>query len=181
MVTSALAACALAAGPALPLHLATGPVLGIHLAIAAALAIGATFRDDLARFLQATGLVALTLASLQALLMVSTAASPLDRAILQSYPLFSATVAITYGLWLKHRPALASAAFSFAVWFSVVGGQGYSKLRPSIPGLDQIALGLAFFAVAALVSLAKSGVLSRWLLALREWASQPPADPHNEI
>ncbi|HEU5115894.1 MAG TPA: hypothetical protein VFT74_04390, partial [Isosphaeraceae bacterium] len=175
MVVSVLASVAMSVSPMPPTSgLATGPILGLHLAIAAALLIGAAFHDSLARFLQVAGLAALTLASLAALSMVPNAAAGLEPTILRAYPLLSASLAIAYAYRARFRPALASAALSFCGWLSVVGRHGYAELRPSVAGLDQISLGLAFFALAALISLAKAGVLARWLLSLRNWARQPP-------
>jgi hypothetical protein len=43
----------------------------------------------------------------------------------------------------------------------VVGGRAYGSLRKVVLGLDHIALGLALFGVAMLVSLAKAGLLTR--------------------
>ncbi len=175
MVVSVLASVAVSVSPMPPVSgLPTGPILGLHLAIAAALVIGSTFHDGLAKFLQVAGLAALTLASLSALTMVPNAGSGLERALLRAYPLFSASLAIAYAYGMTYRPALVSAALSFGGWLSVVGRRGYAELRPSVAGLDQISLGLAFFALAALISLAKAGVLARWLITIREWARQPP-------
>jgi hypothetical protein len=38
----------------------------------------------------------------------------------------------------------------------------YGRLRRLVVGLDQIALGLLSFALAALISLAKAGALQEW-------------------
>lgn len=181
MAASALAACSVAVGPVPPLGLATGPALALNLTIASFLAIGAFFRDGLARFLQTLALVALPLASLRALNMFPTASPGLERALLQSYPLIAASAALVYGLWLRHRPSLASSALSLGLWTLAVGGRSYAQLRTVVAGLDQITLGLAFFALAALVSLAKSGVLPLWLAGLRKRVHQLPGENCHEI
>jgi hypothetical protein len=180
-IASALSACAVSVSPIPPMALASGPTLALNLAIASALAIGAFFRDDLARFLQAAALVALPLASLKALTMLPAAGAGLEQALLQSYPLLAASVALAYGLWLRHRPALASAVLTLIAWASVAGSRGYTQLRPLVAGLDQITLGLASFALAALVSLAKAGVLARWLAGLRKWGHQLPGGPSEDF
>jgi len=46
-------------------------------------------------------------------------------------------------------------------WLGVACFNGYQRLRLIVAGLDQIALSLAVFAVAILVSVRKSGVLAR--------------------
>ncbi len=43
------------------------------------------------------------------------------------------------------------------------GWQGYLGMRRILAGLDQIACGLVFFAVAAVISFKKAGIESRWI------------------
>jgi hypothetical protein len=84
------------------------------------------------------------------------------------YPLVLGGLLGLYGLWLGHRLAQASAAVVLACWLGATLYRGYHFLREVVAGLDQIALGLALFGVAVLVSLAKAGVLRR----LPPWAAR---------
>jgi hypothetical protein len=156
-------------GPAL------GAAAGAHVLIAAALMLGAAFHDGFARWLRMAGLAALALAGAAALVAGPALAAGPARDVAQVYPLGAAAVAGAYGWWLGDRRALASAAAGVAAWLAVAGGRVYAGLRPRVAGLDQIALGLACFAVAALISLSKAGVLLRWTGRLRGQARRPPA------
>jgi hypothetical protein len=149
--------------------------VALHLMVAAALAIGASFRDGAARVFRLAGLSALALASVAALAVEPTHLDGLPRGWLRSYPIVAAAVAGLYGWSLRDRLALASASAELGGWLAVVGGRSYADLRPRVAGLDQIALGLACFAVAALLSLTKAGVLARWAVRLRHRVRQPPA------
>lgn len=138
-----------------------GPI-AFHLILLAVLVLGAAFDDRFGRSLR-------TLGSLMALLACLAAASgQFDRPeripewVMDGYPLMMAAVLAGYGFWLGHRPALAIAALMLLGALGVAGWQGYCDLRRVVLGLDQIALGLASFALAALISLAKSGALARW-------------------
>ena len=59
-----------------------------------------------------------------------------------------------------------AAAAGLIGWVAAAGTQTYRSLRETISGLDQIALGALFFAIAILISLAKAGVprklFARW-------------------
>jgi hypothetical protein len=138
-----------------------GPI-AFHLILLAVLVLGAAFDDRFGRSLR-------TLGSLMALLACLAAASGqferperIPEWVMDGYPLMMAAVLAGYGFWLGHRPALAVAALVLLGALGMAGWQGYRDLRQVVLGLDQIALGLASFALAALISLAKSGALARW-------------------
>src|SRR5579871_3896910 len=85
------------------------------------------------------------------------------------YPLGLAAMAMIYGHiaggWAFH----AVAAGIVAGVMSLFGSGWYALLRRQVAGLDRIAWGLASFAVAALISLGKAGLLRRWLERARPW------------
>jgi hypothetical protein len=151
-------------------------VIAFHLALAAVLALGAVFGDAFGRRLRNIGAALVLLAGLAALLGGDDRqAGPMGWAFL-AYPLVLAALLAGYGLMLHHRPSLVVAGLLGAFWLGAAGVRGYRSLRTVVAGLDAIALSLALFALALVISLGKSGLLSRWLGA---WpgGSPPPAGP----
>ena len=73
-------------------------------------------------------------------------------------PAMSALIA-GYGLVLDHRASRISARLILAFWLVTAGWRGYLALREVVLGLDYLALGMAAFALAVFVSVAKAGVL----------------------
>jgi hypothetical protein len=157
-----------AAGLALPAEAGAGPVraaVAFHLALAAILAAGALFPDPFARRLRAAG------AGLGLLACWVVVWGPFDRdpwiprwAVLAYPPLLAALLA-GYGVLLRDRPSQVAAGVATAGWLVAAGWRGYHWLRHMVAGLDHIAISLALFALAVLVSLTKSGILTRWLEA----------------
>ncbi len=86
---------------------------------------------------------------------------PLD--LVGTYPLLSAALAVSSGLLIGNRLSFAAALVSLTAWSSVADCRAYVFLRQVIHGLDQIAWGMAFFVLAALISLRKTGAWQRWL------------------
>jgi hypothetical protein len=168
---------AVAAALALPGEAGAWPVrelIAFHLALAAVLAVGAAFDDARGRLLCVAGASLVLLAGLTALL-----GPPLDHSAglpvwaIGSYPPVMALFLVGYGLRLGHRFSLATAGLVLACWLTAVGWQVYPSLRQVVTGLDHLALSLALFAVAILISLGKSGVLARWIAV---WGGpRPPA------
>lgn len=72
-----------------------------------------------------------------------------------------AAMAVVYARIGGGRAFLVSAGLLIGAWGLVYGSRSYLALRRLVPGIDQIALGLLSFVVAALISLAKAGV-SLW-------------------
>ncbi len=168
---SLLAAACLIAAVAISLPESWTPpyraAMVLHGAIAASLLIGLSFRDPLAKALEAAGFLALTLANLSAATGVPRLWPEPAPESLAAYPLMATTIAATYGVLLQHRLAMVSASVSLGGWLLVAGSQIYRQWRLAVAGLDQIVLGLVFFALAALISLAKAGVVTRWFLRWR--------------
>jgi len=79
--------------------------------------------------------------------------------------------ALVLAAWLvsQSKPAPAPASPGRRVdlgvggWLAFVGIRGYLYVRQFVAGLDRIAWGMAFFLLATLISLAKAGVLRRWI------------------
>ena len=135
-----------------------GPI-AFHLVLLAALAVGAAFDDLLARVLRGSALVGAVLVCLAVLftrLNLSAVVPPWE-----SYPLLVTIVLAVYGQALRHRPALAAAAVVLGGWLAESGWRCYLSLREIIAGLDYIAVSLALFVLAVVISLGKSGALSR--------------------
>jgi hypothetical protein len=80
---------------------------------------------------------------------------------LRAYPMILGIIAAGYGALVGGRAFFAAAAVGLGGWLVVAGWHGYFQLRQILAGLDQIALGLVSFVLAALISLKKAGVLER--------------------
>ncbi len=160
----------LAAGAALalPEEISLRGPLAFHLALLGVLMIGAAFNDTLGRLLRGAGAALVLLACLGVTLGRLAGVPP--WAVL-AYPLMMAALLLAYGLWLRHRPSCAAAAAALACGVGEVCWSGYRSAREVVAGIDQIALSLALFGLAVLVSLGKSGALSRWIAA---WRSKGP-------
>jgi hypothetical protein len=138
-----------------------------HLAVLAALLIGAGFHDMLASVLRGVAGVLIVLASFVVMLGRAEIPASVPPLMLLVYPLVMAALLAGYGRLLGERSSLRGAALILAGWLSLAGWRGYSWLRQVVLGLDHLLLSLALFAVAVLVSLAKSGTRFRWLA--RRW------------
>jgi hypothetical protein len=140
-------------------------LIAFHLGLAAILALGALFDDRLGRFLRLAGAVLLTGASLLAVpgdpwICKLAFFSP---EFVRVYPMILVVVATTYGFLFGSRAHLYAATLSVAGWVALVALRGYLQARLLVAGLDRIAWGMAFFLLATLISLAKAGLLRRWL------------------
>jgi hypothetical protein len=149
-------------------------LIALHLALAALLALGALYDDPLGRFLRMTSAVLLTLASLLAVpgdpwLSKLAFVSP---EFVRVYPMILVVVAAAYGFLFGSRAHLHAATLSVAGWVTLVGVRGYLHARELVAGLDRIAWGMAFFLLATLISLAKAGLLRRWLERKPEGSDQ---------
>ena len=76
------------------------------------------------------------------------------------YPPTMAALIAGYGLVLDHRASRVAAQLILAFWLVTAGWRGYLTLREVVLGLDYLALGMAAFALAVFVSVAKAGVLT---------------------
>jgi hypothetical protein len=133
--------------------------VGFHLGLVVVLGVGAAFDGVVGRACRTLGGVLILAACLGAVIS-QPAGLPPSAAF---YPLVMVAVLAGYGRLLGHRPSVALAAVALLGWLAVGGVRGYRSLREEIAGLDYLALGLALLPAAVLVSLYKSGALTRWL------------------
>jgi hypothetical protein len=149
-------------------------LIGFHLGLLAMLVVGAVFDDDFARFIRALAVAGTLMACLAVLIVQFEHPATLLPWPAEIYPLIMAVVLAGYGLFLSYPPALGSAALVVAGWLIAVLWRGYFALRQIIVGLDYLALSLALFAVALVISLGKAGVWGRWS---EDTSAQVPASP----
>jgi hypothetical protein len=148
-------------------------LIGLHAALAALMVLGVLFDDALARFLQAAGAAFLGLFCLYAVWVGPAERGALPLEVVRAYPFAMSIAAVGYGYLTGFRPYFAAASAGLLAWLAAVGWQGYCALRSLLVGLDWIVGGLAFFGLAAVISLRKAGILSR-PLAKRQ---RKPIDP----
>jgi hypothetical protein len=132
-----------------------------HLTLIAALLIGVLFDDAFARFLRQLGAIAIGLACLVAMACDPALLTGISPEGLRAYPMILGLIAAGYGALVGGRSFFAAAAVGLGGWLVVAGWRGYFQLRQVLAGLDQIALGLVSFVLAALISLKKAGALER--------------------
>ncbi len=148
--------------------------VAFHLALLAMLSVGAAFKGRLGQMLRDGGAVLVLLVGLVAIFGEFGLLASFPPWVVAAYAPAMAALLAAYGLLLGHRLSLGVAALVLACWVGRTGWSGYRGLREVVVGLDHIALGLALFGVAFLVSLGKSGILTRWLAA-RSWLVRPVA------
>jgi hypothetical protein len=136
--------------------------LTFHVVLAAAMLIGAAFDDPLGRRLRRAGAVLLTLAGLVAIVGDPILGHALPTTVALAYPPVAIATGLAFGYLVACRAYYVSAVAVSGTWLASAGWRGYILLRQLVVGLDLIAWGLAFFLLAALISLAKGGVLPRW-------------------
>jgi hypothetical protein len=161
--TGGLAVVAVLALPVEPDAASLRGLVGLHLALTGVLIVGAAFDDLLARQLQFVGSLLVLAACLAVMFIPFEPPGGLVRWETQAYPLIMAALLAAYGYLLGHRPSVAVAGAVAACWLAAAGGRGYRSLRQAVVGLDYLAVSLGLFALAVLVSLAKSGLLRRWV------------------
>ncbi|MFO0843203.1 MAG: hypothetical protein U0797_12535 [Gemmataceae bacterium] len=135
-------------------------LIAFHLALLAVAGLGAAFRDGLGALLQSVTAVLVVLGCAGAFVV-----APPDVPVwaVAAYPLVLGLALAGYGLALRHWFSVGVAGVILSGWLVGAGSVGYAALREFVPGLDPMCLSLALFGVAVLVSLTKSGQLSRWL------------------
>jgi hypothetical protein len=165
----AMLALTIAAGRAHP------GLVALHSTLAAMMLVGLLFDDPLARFFQRAGAGLLALACLTAFWRDPYALEGMPPQLVRAYPYLLSLVAAGYAYLTGCRLYLAAACAGVTGWITVVGWQTYLDLRRLLVGLDWIVGGLAFFALAAVISLNKAGVWAKWH-GLRRRASRRLAD-----
>jgi hypothetical protein len=151
-------------------------LVAFHLALLAVLLIGAMCDDRFARFLRRLGALAIMIAGLVALMAPARLLTGVPPGLVSAYPLLLALVALEFGYSTGHQLFFVAAAANVSEWSLVTLSQGYWALRGVLAGLDAIALGLVFFVVAALISLGKAGLLSRWCAKMQAAKAPPRVD-----
>src|SRR6185437_3281318 len=142
-----------------------------HLALFGVLLIGAALDDALARFLRVVGSALVLLACLLAMLGRFDDAASAPPLAIGLYPLLMAGLLAGYGRLTRQRFSLAAAGIVLTIWLAGAGWRGYCWLRQVVTGLDHILLSLALFGLALLISLGKSGILSRFFTPYRRTLS----------
>jgi hypothetical protein len=137
-------------------------LVAFHLQVAGLLALGAAFRGRFGQLLRAAAATLMAVACLAATFGKVNPDLGLPLWMIAAYPPLAITVLSAYCLLLRDRRPLAAAAVAGIAWLAAETWRGYEALLAIIPGLNHIALSLALFAVALVVSLGKAGVLSRW-------------------
>ena len=135
-------------------------LIAFHAVVVALMAIGVVFDDPLARVLQGAGAALLVLSGLTAVGLGPVAIAGPPPEVVRAYPFLLCVAAAGYGYLTGCRPYLAAASVGLLGWLTAIGWQGYCGLRWVLPGLDWITGGLAFFGLAAIISLGKAGVWS---------------------
>ena len=79
------------------------------------------------------------------------------------------------GLWRHRAVRFAFVVLIVACWLGRAVWSGYFAARQLVAGFDQIALSMALFTLALLISLGKSGLLGRWAVAWG-WTSSGMSD-----
>ena len=142
--------------------------LALHLAVLTMLIVSVAFDDGLAQSLRFIGPALLLVICLEVILLPNRLPATLPKWVIDIHPVVMATLLAGHGLWRWHPPTLAMAGVIFACWSIASGWQVYRVCRQLIIGLDYLALSLVVFGLAIVVSLAKSGLLSRWLASWRQ-------------
>jgi hypothetical protein len=138
-------------------------IIAFHVGLAVVLLVGALCDDPLGRLLRNLGAALVVLAGLAAVIGPPRHPAGLPPEFVNAYPLLLAMVASLYATLSGYRLFLRAACACLAAWMVGRAGEGYSAVRRIVVGLDEIALGLAFFVLATLISLGKAGLLAKWL------------------
>ena len=137
--------------------------LAYHLTAMAAILIGAWFRDSLAKFLEGAAAAMLALSCLVTAWGGPGAFAECSPELVRAYPIAVIVFAGAYGLLTGRLSFSLAAGVGLAGWLASAGWRSYCDLRRVVVGLDWISSGLAFFAVAAVISLLKTGALAKWV------------------
>jgi hypothetical protein len=141
--------------------------IALHLVLLIVMMVGTAFDDELARVLRFVGPFLTLLICLGVMLLPFTPPAGLPMWMVGIYPLLMAALLAGYGYWRCETPTLAMAGLIFVFWSLLSAWQVYRMCRQLVVGLDYLAMSLLVFMLAILVSLGKTGVLTRWLTAWR--------------
>lgn len=163
------AGLSVAAGLALPEGLIAATA-AFHVFVVGTLVLGLVFDTVGGRCLRAVGVALALGGSLAAIFGDFGDPQGLLAQAARVYPLVVAVALAAYGRWLRQWPIVVIAALVLVTWAAEAGWRNYSTLRQTVSGLDHLVLSMVLFLLAVLTSLAKSGLLARWVSAwLRAW------------
>lgn len=137
-------------------------VLFLHLTTLTMLALGLAFTDMNGITIRRFGATLILVQSLAGMLQGSFQ-QEVPAALPIVYPLCLGILLALYGHLVRDPWILAMAAIILGFWVFKFGWLLYRSIRGIIRGFDYLVAGLTFFAVAVVVSLGKSGILSRWM------------------
>ena len=123
--------------------------------------VGALFDDLVGAMAKGLGAFALLIMGLDASTGFPRVWSSMPHELIAWYPLLIAASAWGFGLLMHDRLYNVPAASSMVGWLAHSGMQTYVQLRKVVIGLDQIAWGMLFFALAMAISLRKAGIWPR--------------------
>ena len=146
--------------------------VAVHLMIIAAILIGASFHDALARILERSAALLLACSCLISCWGNREIFVHVPAELLRIYPPVIILLAAVYGRLSGRHHFVAAAVIGLAGWLTSGGWRFYRDLRRVVVGLDWITSGLAFFVVAAAISLVKTGLLGGWLAGRSELVDQ---------
>lgn len=139
-------------------------VVPYHLLLTVVLIIGTVPNDRFARVLQNVGAAMFCLPAVAwaAWWPALPSTQPGDLSLAIAYPLVMAVVAMAYGRLVGNSRYFAAAGAGLALWALIIGQRLYVLGRQLLAGFDYLLLGAASFAIAALISLLKTGLPQRW-------------------
>ncbi|WP_165227101.1 hypothetical protein [Aquisphaera insulae] len=126
------------------------------------LAAGGAYREDLGRWLRTAGTALALMACLIAACSLAAGFRPDVRPVWMSWtylPTMGAFL-LVYGKSLGHGPSTRGGQVVLTCCGLAAAWRGYAPLRGRVKGLDYLLLGMTFFALAWLMSLAKGGVIT---------------------
>jgi hypothetical protein len=128
-------------------------VIALQFLVVAWMTVGAAFDDEAGRFARYWACAGLLVLGVSTAVRFPLVVDSFPEAVVPWYPLAITVVAVWYGTHLRDRRYVLVAVATFVAWIP--------QLRRLSAGLDQIAFGLLFFAVAAAISLRKAGLWPR--------------------
>ncbi len=132
-----------------------------HATILIVLFVGAKFHDSLATAMRFLGAPLLAGVAIMATAAPQRLFAQLPAGLVFAYPLLPIGVALWYGHRYGGPMYYAAATLGTLYGPSAYCWAGYRELRAQFDGIDKIAWGIAFFLLAAVLSLAKAGYGAR--------------------
>ncbi len=137
--------------------------LPIHLLVAILLIVGFCFDDWIGRYARWAGAAVMVLLACLVAAADAVWFAGVPGWIVAVYPLAIAAALTVCGYLAGQSWLYAGALPAGAIWMVAHFGRVYLQLRNQVIGLNQLAWGLLFFVLAAMISLLKSGLWQRGL------------------